>query len=252
MPDFDDESLNIDNPDLQDEPAQVVEEDQGEEAPPKQGDLSVALRQEREKRREVEDRLRRLEEDQTRNDMLLQRLAPKGPDREELNRQYQEKLFQSPYDEVQNLRQQIGQDVAQQYRGQFADVAKMRMATHPDYGDFYSADTTARKFIDAFIDNELLTNNRIDENRLKNAVEGIKELRGEAKPNIAMKGKERATSIVDKGKSTKSSDGLTDLEIWEKAVYSLLPKDLVAWEKKPENQALIQRAKDTARKQKQG
>lgn len=252
--DSEDESLDIDNQEQVEETTQEPAEAQGDDGQQRQGDLSVALRQEREKRREVEDRLRQIEDASNRDRMLLERLnQPKQQSREEQTSQFQEQLFSDPLSVRESLLREAKEESLRAMRPALEAGAKSMVSTHPDYVDLYREDEIFKEYADKWVSNELEYFGTIDAKRMNAALTDIKRLRSPIAPKpSANSGKERATSTVDKGKGSGSNQTGSALDVYKQKINDLSPKELYAWEKDPKNQDLIQRAKDEHRKSVQG
>lgn len=254
MADLDDESLNLDNSDDEAIPSGVetlsVEED--DEIEPEdtelesqaKGNLSVALKQERERRKQAELDREQLRRDLEMRDYLLSKAGSKQDiDPEEARRELQTRMWDRPDEVLMQNNQILLQRIAQQNAPLVKAQAEGYLLNHPEYRDIYSH-PDVKPGIDAYINESVQTTGSLDFNKLNDAMNyfvSLKKAFGGASqaPQPSTKGKEKLSSTVSKGNAGNTTS-LSDEEIWRKALK--LPHQKYAeWENDPKNKALLQR-----------
>lgn len=245
MVDFEEESLDVDN--LGQEPEGESPEE-GEPHQERSGNLNVALREEREKRRQIERERDEMKELLQKREAMLSAIQPQNNqpqvDRSKVRQQLQVDMFERPDEVLYHHNAQVVQHLDQRYAPMFAQQAKLMVGMDPNYKDVYAV-PSIKQAIDAYIDGAYAQGRMIQPQELNQVVNYFGKIREDLVGNktATSSASNKPTSTVNKGASGSQSAEITgnsDLDVWNKAL-KMSPKDYAKWEKDPKNRPLLER-----------
>lgn len=192
---------------------QLFGEDEGQEPSFDRGDLNVALKKEREEKRQLKEQLsqrdkelEKRQRDLDRREALLQHIGQQQKQPRDLESErtaLSERLLERP-DEVFDQRDQyLFNQLQKKLAPLEARSAKLDVAEHPEYGDLYKSRPAFKKTVNAWIENAADAYGRVDQSALNETLAYLAEIANEGqsqKPSNDA-AKQKLTSIVDKGTS---------------------------------------------------
>lgn len=201
------------------------------------GDLSVALRKEREKAKAREQELETLRQTAERQDAILRTLGQQKSPRfseEEINTRLQDDLFNNPAGVLGYYAQQAEAGALQKLAPLQLMAAQGHLATHPEYGELYR-NPTVKSVVDTYLEQQVASGS-FDINGLGDVMAHMASLRDAfvGTPQngaISTKGKEKLTSVVGKKTGDRRDSHLSEKERVEQAL-KLDPRAYAEWEKK--------------------
>ncbi len=226
--------------------------DPGEEEP-NRGDLNIALKRERDEKRQLREQLEASRKELERREALLEQLGTRRQEPKEdpavVRERMLTRLLEAP-DETLNQRDQfLLNQVHQMNAPLYEKAARADVIEHPEYGELYKTRPMFKTTIDAYISQQIAANGRVNPEDLDAALSHLGALIGEAggggKPsNDAAKA--RLKSIAEKPQGTrKAEDVLEDkMKLAERAMRGdrEAAKKYSAWESSPEGKALLNKA----------
>lgn len=211
------------------------------------GDLNVALRKEREKRRLAEEQLAQKDADLQRREALLQQLGQNNNRREEprvdpdaFREQLVDRLYTRP-DEVLNQRDQhLMSQMVRQQAPLYIKAAKMDIADDPEFGDFYKTRPGFKTAADAYIQDCVTAYGQVNPDNMRHVLgllANVAKDGGSASSNKSAK--DKLTSIADKSGGT--SNRKTPSQILEDKA-KLSNRDYSKWADSPEGKRVLNEA----------
>lgn len=236
--DNDDDALLIED----DDASPSVDDDEDEPQHQRRGNPAVALQAERQKRREMEERLREMELQHARTQALLERTGQPQQDPrayEEYNQRLAEQLLENPSGVLQYHQQQAEARFNQKLASlQAPTMVEKHVKANPAYRAVLEAAPEVREGLETMVHNGLVSG--LDEETLDDQVSKAFDLfakvAGANKASAVNPAKHRASSIVDGGQRVKAR---SPEQIWEqqKALSKKGPqgaKQFLDWAKTPE------------------
>lgn len=224
--------------------------DQNPEPRPK-GDLSVALRKEREAKKALQSQLSDFQKQLEKQQAVLERLGQPPQqqyDPEQYNNQLMDAWTENPAHVLQMYGQNISQHIMQQQAPLITSFAQMQLAQHPEFGELYKNEMVQQQ-VNQYLSNVIQRKGMVDLEDINGIVDHYSSLSrifgGGAQPKPSSKGRDKLTSAVGGGKVKKqtASNAEEALKIANEMVQKLKPKDYVKWEKdNPEIALMASRA----------
>lgn len=230
---------------LNDEPNALLDDDDDGDNPPepeRRGNPAVALQAERQKRRDLEERLRETELQQARMQALLERTGGQQPDqnaRNEYNQRLTEQLLENPADVLNWHQQQVeGRLTAKIAQLEAPSMVDKYARTKPAYQEVLNKVPKIREGLENMVYNSKTSGLSDDliEDQVNQALELFAEVAGANKSAANSTAKSRLTSIHDGGQRGK---GRTAEQLWaeKKALSKQGPSganEFLKWAKSPE------------------
>jgi hypothetical protein len=222
------------------------EQDEPEPEPKRGGDRTVALRQERERRRELESEIASMRAQQQQERLLLQSLSQRGYGQqqqqpqltpEEYNERLLEQLTENPSQVFNNYATQLQQQLRQQFAPAVRETALNRVfKSNPEYKEVYEM---YPEVIDGWLESES-TNGVISEEAIHNALGYFhgKEQGRASKAQPKAIAKDRATSVASKKTSAPRVQGTFE-EIMRAKTKELGHNKAGAWALSSEGRAVL-------------
>lgn len=219
------DDLYFDNQDDLSVDDQLLGDDEGGESSFDRGDLNIALKKEREEKRQLKEQLSQREKDLEqrardleRHQALLQQLGQRQQpqvDPEVARTSLADRLLERP-DEVLNQRDSaLLSHVQKRFAPLEARSAKLDVLEHPEYGDLYKNRPAFKKTVNAWIENAADAYGQVDPRALNETLAYLAEIanesgQGSGKPSTDA-AKQKLTSIVDKGSSAQGKKSLEQI-----------------------------------------
>jgi len=239
---IEDESyLDNDDQEIEDQSTEEADDDESDDPPQQKGNLGAALKQERERAKQLTEQLKEREKAYERQQALLEQLGQNRQpqqNNEDYNKVLQEKLFENPAHVLGYYAQQAQLNAIRQLAPQQKHIAKMHLSSNPEYAELYKMDAV-REAVDAYIDQQLDQAGAVDFESLGQVMTYFSNMKaafgGGAKPST--KGRENLSSAVNKGSQGRSAS-LSDEQALQEAL-KMPPKKYAEWEAK--NKDLVNR-----------
>ncbi len=243
---FEDEQY-VDN--QQDDETDLIDSEEPEEEEPEQprkGNLAAALREEREKRKQYEQRLAEVQESQKRTEALYSQLSQRNhpqPDREAQLEELRNRMFDRPDEVLQQRDAHLISEMRKQMAPMAINSAQSFLSNHPEYREVYSI-PEIKQAVDQHIQQAAYRDGTVDTNDLVSTLAGLTMLASKlagGRPQASKNnGKDRLSSTIGKS-SSNGKAGRTDEDIVQDALKNMSPKDYAKFEKDPKNREMINR-----------
>ena len=231
----------------QDDESDLIDSDEQEDEPeqPRKGNLAAALKEEREKRKQYEQRLSEMHERQSRTEALYNQLSQRNspqPDREAQLEELRNRMFDRPDEILQQRDAHLMAEMRKQMAPMAINSAQSFLSNHPEYREVYAI-PEIKQAVDQHIQQSAFNTGVVDTNDLVNTLAGLTMLAGKlgGKPQVSKNnGKDRLSSTVGKS-SNSGKSSRTEEDIVQDALKNMSPRDYAKFEKDPKNREMVNR-----------
>jgi hypothetical protein len=247
---MDTEELYFDNQDDQDVEAQLLGDDEGLDDEPDRGrgDLNVALKKEREEKRQLKDQLAQLEKGFERQGALLQQLGQRREepkvDRAALREAMVDGLMVKPDEVFQQRDQHLLSQVQRMNAPLYVKAAKSDVSDHPEYGELYKSRPSFKKTVDAYLQNQVATYGVVDQDALNETLSFLRDIATEGQPGKPSNeaAKQKLSSIVDKNTGSVGRKSINEILDEKAQLAKTNRKEYLKWADSPAGKEILNKA----------
>lgn len=254
---MDTDDLYFDNQDDLDIESQLLGDDDDEGDAPEgepergRGDLRIALKKEREERRQLREELEAMRRDSQRRDALLEQLGQRQQpqvDPARARQLFADRLVEAPDEVFQQRDQQLLNQVQRLNAPLYIKAAKSDIAEHPEYGEVYRTRPKFKDTIDAYLQNQVNTYGAVDNEALNETLSYLHGIYLEAsggKTTSNDAAKKKLNSIVDKGGNPNGKQSVEQV-LEEKSKLAQKGaagrREYMKWAESPEGKQVLNKA----------